>query len=276
MHFLSTFLICAGYLVDHSINGLLWNETYLKGDLVQVGDLNVYSVGKSTLSFAVIVIYDVRGFNVSQTRVFCDRLASEYSTRVVMPDFFRGGAAPPSGNLSAWVSVAGNWSRVSNDLTSIASWLQKNDSTTRIGLIGFCWGGLQVVRACSNLSSLFFAGVSIHGSSITVTEVGLLKKPMFFIASGTDPALRPNISDAIEQANPLISKQCQYKTYDNMVHGFASARANFSNPANVAAIDDVHLNVINYFTKVLNNPAPFLSMNSQLIFLFVFVSLIFT
>ena len=236
----------------------------------------MYSVGKSALNFAVIVIYDVRGFNISQTRVFCDRLAFEYSTRVVMPDFFRGGAAPSSGNLSAWVNVAGNWSRVSTDLTNIAAWLQKNDSTTRIGLIGFCWGGLQVIRACSNLSSLFFTGVSIHGSSITATEVSLLKKPMFFIASGTDPALRPNISDAIERANPQISQQCQYHTYDNMVHGFASAGANFSNPANVAALDDVHLNVRNYFTKVLNNPAPLVSMNSQFAFFFLFVSLIFT
>jgi carboxymethylenebutenolidase len=249
------------HLVNRRVDSASWNETYPKGRVVRPGDFDIYSVGKSSHGLAIIVIYDIRGFNISQTRVFCDRLASEYSVQVVMPDFFRGTASPTNGNRTTWLAGVGSWSKVSNELIYVANWLRHSSSTKKIGLVGFCWGGLQVVRACSNLSNLFFTGISIHGSSITVAEVQQLKKPMLFIAASNDPALKPNISDAIEQSNPAISKQCEYKTYPNVKHGFAAAGANYSNPVNVAAIDDVHLTVRNYLNKIINNNSIKLSIN---------------
>jgi dienelactone hydrolase len=231
----------------------------------------VYSVGKSTRNLSVIVIYDIYGFNTSQTRVFCDRLASEYSVHVVMPDFFRGTVAPTGGNRSEWSAAVGNWSKVLSDLKTVADWLHNLSPKDQIGLIGFCWGGLQVVRACSNLSTIFFTGISIHGSRITVDEVKQLQQPMLFVAAGNDPALQPNISNAIEESNVQISKQCEYKTYENMRHGFVAAGANYSNPANVEAINDVHLTVRNYLDKITNNFSVSLSINFYfLLILFIF------
>jgi dienelactone hydrolase len=224
-----------------------------------VGDFDVYSVGQSARRLSIIVIYDIRGFNISQTRVFCDRLAYQYSAHVVMPDFFRGTAAPTDGSLVTWIDGVSDWSKVSVDLINVANWLRNSYSANQIGLVGFCWGGLQVVRACSNLSTIFFTGISIHGSSITVNEVSQLKQPILFIAAGNDPALQPNISNAIEQSNMNISKQCEYKTYSNMRHGFVAAGANYSNPDNVIAIDDVHLTVRNYLDKITSNVALSLS-----------------
>ena len=243
------------FLVHCHVDGASWNETYAKGQEVRVNDLNIYSVGNTSSSVAIIVIYDIRGFNISQTRVFCDRLAAEYSVLVVMPDFFRGIAAPTHGNISGWLisTDVGNWSKISADLITISSWLRSSYRINQTALIGFCWGGLQVVRACSNLSSMFFTGVSIHGSGLTVNEVKLLQRPILFIAAGNDPPLRPNISDAIAQANPRISSQCQYETYSNMIHGFVSAGANYSNPDNVAAIDSVHVTVRNYLNNIRSN-----------------------
>ena len=237
-----------------------------------MGEFDIYSVGKSDRNLSIIVIYDIRGFNITQTRVFCDRLASQYSVNVVMPDFFRGTVSPVV-NASEWRNEINNWTRVSTDLRTTADWLQKTYSTNKIGLVGFCWGGLQVVRACSNLSTLFLTGISIHGSRLTPTEVSQLKQPMLFIAARNDPALQPNISDAIEQANPTISKQCEYKTYSNMSHGFVAAGANYSNPDNVAAIDDVHLTVRNYLDKILGfNSSSSLSINLNILLILVFFS----
>ena len=245
-----------------------------------MSDFDIYSVGKSYRNLSIIVIYDIFGFNITQTRVFCDRVASQYSVNVVMPDFFRGTAAPAV-NRSEWIAGVSNWTKVSSDLRTTADWLQKTYSTNKFGVVGFCWGGLQVVRACSNLSTLFFTGISIHGgASVTPTAVSQLKQPMLFIAAGNDPALQPNISDAIEQANPIISKQCEYKTYINMTHGFVSAGANYSNPDNVAAIDDVHLTVRSYLDKILGinstsitiNSSSSLSINLNILLILVFFS----
>ena len=259
------------FLAEQTISALSWNDTYPKGQVIRVGDFDIYSVGRSARHLSIIVIYDIRGFNISQTRVFCDRLASEYSVHVVMPDFFRGTAAPTTGSMTTWLAGVGNWSKVSIDLQNVANWLHNSYSTNQIGLVGFCWGGLQVVRACSNLSELFLTGISIHGSSITVNEVSQLQQPMLFIAASNDPALEPNISNAIEQSNINISKKCEYKTYPNMRHGFVAAGANYSNPENVIAIDDVHLTVRNYLDKTTENMSVSLSMNFYfLLILFIF------
>ncbi|CAF3422266.1 unnamed protein product [Rotaria socialis] len=237
-----------------------WNETYPKGQVVRVDNVDVYTVGSNENSandLSVIVIYDVFGFNVSQTRVFCDRLSAQYKVQVAMPDFFRGKTASPHlENLSDVLSLIGNWSQVSSDLNTVASWLRKKSTTHRVALVGFCWGGLQVARACSNLSSQFFTGISIHGAWLTEDEVRNLQQPVLFIAAGDDPPLQPNISSVIEQwTSPRVAGQCQYETYSNMAHGFVSTGANYSNTENVKAIDSVHETVRDYLNRISRNSA---------------------
>ncbi|UJR07152.1 hypothetical protein I4U23_011440 [Adineta vaga] len=259
----------------------LWNDTYAKGEIVRVEDMDVYTVGSNTNSLkdlSIIVFYDIYGFNISQTRVFCDRLAAEYEVQVVMPDFYRGkSASVTTPHLIAWVAQVGNWSQVSIDLKTIASWLRNTSlsSSRRIALIGFCWGGLQVARACSNLSNLFVTGISIHGAWLTEDEVKNLQQPVFFIAAGDDPPLQPNISTVIEQsASSRVSSQCQYETYSNMKHGFVSTGANYSDSYNVAAIDKVHETVKIFLDKISRNSSFIMSYSPHLL-LFFFLFLLF-
>ncbi|CAF1250512.1 unnamed protein product [Rotaria sordida] len=87
---------------------------------------------------AIIVLYDIRGFNVTNTRLFCERLAYEYKTRVLMPDFFRD---QPTANAT--------WSRVQQDLLTVNTYLN-SQNYTKLATIGFCWGGLRVMKACGN------------------------------------------------------------------------------------------------------------------------------
>jgi len=257
-----------------NVNSALWNETYPKGQVLRLGEFDIYSVGPTNSDQGMIVIYDIYGFNTSQTRVFCDRLASSYSIHVVMPDVYRGTSRPTTGDMNPWLTTVNNWTRMSDDLTDVANWLRTSYGKKQIGLVGFCWGGLQVVRACSNLSDLFTTGISIHGSRLTPDEVRLLKKPMLFIAAGNDPALEPNISSAIESADFELSKKCQYETFNNSRHGFVAAGANYSDPDNVQAINDVHKIVYNYLDRTLRNNAEIYSTN-KLYFLVLFMNFAF-
>lgn len=255
---------------------LLWNDTYPKGQVIQVKNVDVYTVGSGenlAHDLSVIVIYDIFGFNISQTRVFCDRLSNEYNIQVAMPDFFRGKTASPHmSNLTTLLSQIGNWSQVSVDLQHVASWLRQSSPTRRIALVGFCWGGQQVVRACSNLSTLFFTGISIHGAWLTEDEVRHLKQPMLFIAAADDPPLMPNISSVIEKwTNPRVSSQCQYKTYSNMMHGFVSGGANYSNLDNVVAIDDVHKTVRDFLDEMSRSSGSMTCLFKNVLFFLVFL-----
>ncbi|CAF3007315.1 unnamed protein product [Rotaria sp. Silwood2] len=265
------------FFIVESQTTTLWNDTYPKGEVIRVKNVDVYTVGNntdSTKDLSVIVIYDIFGFNISQTRVFCDRLSAEYKVKVAMPDFFRGKTASSHmSNLSVVLSLIGNWSQVSTDLSEVASWLQNTSPSHRIAVIGFCWGGLQVVRACSNLSTLFFTGISIHGAWLTEDEVRHLQQPILFIAAGDDPPLKPNISNVIEKwTSPRVANQCQYETYPNMIHGFVSTGANYSNADNVKAVDDVHEKVRHFLDRISRNSASstYHSMYFLLLFSFCF------
>lgn len=122
----------------------MWNETFPKGEEIRVSNLELYSVGSSN-EFSVIVFHDIRGYKVAQTRVFCDRLAAEFQSHVVLPDFFHGETAPLDHLLFGnWLSINGIWSNVSRDLNIVSSWLKQSNPKKNISLIGFCWGGLQV------------------------------------------------------------------------------------------------------------------------------------
>ncbi|CAF1523789.1 unnamed protein product, partial [Didymodactylos carnosus] len=165
-------------------------NNYPKGYVHSINDLNVYDVGSNySNSTAIVVVYDIRGFNISQTRIFCDRLSFEYKARVCMPDVFRGTAAPENtSELQAWMAKVGNWSQIEKDLRTVNDQLKK-DGAKKLAILGFCFGGLQVLRACGQLSNDYSAGISIHGSSLTVGEAENVLRPMMLLAAGNDPPL---------------------------------------------------------------------------------------
>ncbi|CAF1066942.1 unnamed protein product [Adineta steineri] len=235
-------------------------STYPLGTVHSVGsgDLNVYDVvgdseTKTKNNVAMIVLYDIRGFNVTNTRLFCERLASEYKIRVLMPDFFRD---QPTANAT--------WPRVEQDLLTVNTYLH-SEGYTKIGLIGFCWGGLRAMKACGNGNNVswtntpFFTGISIHGSQLNVPDANVLQVPMLFIRAGNDPSF-DSITAVLDQK--LFGSRCEYKVYENMTHGFVSAGANYSNPANVAAIGDVHQTLRTYLSKTVASTYPLGTVHS--------------
>ena len=156
------------------------------------------------------------------------------------------------------------WSRVQQDLLTVNTYLY-SQNYTKLSTIGFCWGGLRVMKACGNgnnnswSNTPYFTCISIHGSQLNVADAEVLQAPMLFIRAGNDPPF-DNITSVLNQ-KPFGSK-CEYKVYENMRHGFVSAGANYSDPANVAAIDDVHQTVRTYLSKILNDSSTNTSTSS--------------
>lgn len=60
-----------------------------KGHTDMLGDLPVYIVGPSPSLTAVIVSYDIYGFNGGRIRNICDEFAQS-GHLVILPDYFRG------------------------------------------------------------------------------------------------------------------------------------------------------------------------------------------
>ncbi len=131
------------------------------------------------------------------------------------------------------------------------------------------------MKACGNgnnntwATTPYFTGISIHGSQLNVPDAEVLQVPLLFIRAGNDPSF-DNITAVLDQKS--FGSECEYKVYQNMTHGFVSAGANYSNPANVAAIDDVHQTVRTFFNKFLGNGSTNVKASSlTIVFFFLLV-----
>ncbi|TGZ59348.1 hypothetical protein CRM22_009126 [Opisthorchis felineus] len=214
-------------------------------------------------SSALIVVYDIFGIDILQTRRFADLLAERTHRRVVMPDFFRGRPwllknFPPKdgGEFVKWVETAGSWDVVSADLKSAHEFLLADglNSSAPLGIIGFCWGGKQAVRACSGdshareLGFKFLAGVSLHGAFLGPEDAEDLTVPMLFMPAGDDPDVGP--IKVILDKKPF-GAQCAYHRFDSETHGFAAARGDWNVPHTREAIMKALDLTANFFNKQL-------------------------
>ncbi len=165
------------------------------------------------------------------------------------------------------------WPRVQQDLVTVNTYLN-SQSYTKLAVIGFCWGGLRVMKACGNgnnntwTNTPYFTGISIHGSGLNVPDAEVLQVPLLFIRAGNDPPF-DSIKVVLDQKS--FGNESEYKVYENMRHGFVSAGANYSDPANVAAINDVHQTIRTYFNKFLDNGSTNVKASSLTIVFFFFL-----
>ncbi|CAF0734505.1 unnamed protein product [Didymodactylos carnosus] len=216
-----------------------------KGKVNKIQGLDVYNVGDEEAALVVIVLCDVFGINIPQTRIFCDRLVKETDVRVFMPDIFRGKPYPvekfpPSdpNEILEHIEKVGSWAIVENDLKMLNTEVRKADEEIRLAIIGFSWAGSVALKACGHFND-YICGISIHGSMLNmhVQDADKVQCPMLFLLASDD-------SPVDEIKNVLGKKpfgnKCLYKTYPNMKHGFVAARADMANEENLQAINDVH------------------------------------
>jgi len=130
------------------------------------------------------------------------------------------------------------------------------------------------MKACGNgnnntwTNTPYFTGISIHGSQLNVPDAEVLQVPLLFIRAGNDPPF-DSIKAVLDQKS--FGNESEYKVYENMRHGFVSAGANYSDPANVAAINDVHQTIRTYFNKFLDNGSTNVKASSLTIVFFFFL-----
>lgn len=245
---------CAEYV---SVGKVLSLTAELRGYLSKPTEVQVLD------DAAIVLIYDIFGFEVVQTRRFADLLAAETRMRVLMPDFFRGKPWPPDkvspshlSELMDWAHSAGNWGIVSEDLKAARNFLLSDGlrPSAALGIIGFCWGGKQVVLACSgqthgsHLGFPFAAGVCVHGSLLCPEDGEHITAPVLFMPAGNDPPIDP--LKAVLDRRP-IGSQCDYHIFETETHGFATSRGAWDVPHTRQSIMDALNLASRFFTKNL-------------------------
>lgn len=159
-----------------------------KGEESALGDLPIYTHGESNK--AVIMVYDIYGFNGGRTRAMSDQIA-DAGYFVILPDFFRGGFQGKSEEFATrdWLNQY-TWERINEDLTTLVYPYLESRGIEKTGMVGSCWGGWIVFE--SSAGDKLSAGVSFHPSLSRGTKTPdqmaeAVAVPQMVLAAGNDP-----------------------------------------------------------------------------------------
>jgi carboxymethylenebutenolidase len=110
--------------------------------------------------------------------------------------------------------------KMTEDFVAAAKWLKvRRDSTGKLGVVGFCFGGGMVNQLAVRLGPDLNAGVVFYGRQAGVDDVPRLSAPLLFNYAGNDQGVNAGIAN-YEAALKANNKVYTSHTYEGKQHGF--------------------------------------------------------
>ncbi|KAI8927902.1 hypothetical protein BC831DRAFT_548808 [Entophlyctis helioformis] len=198
------------------------------GTVVQLGGLPTYYAapppplsavaGAPASSKAVLVVHDGYSFELANSRLLCDAMASETGSHVFMPDLFQGDrlastpaidalwAATPTvsaslvqglkivASLPATLKFLGRHGPAVTMplLTAVLRDIKRDYAADRVGVVGYCWGGRYAFKAAqlAVADTAIRCFVAAHPSGMDVpADTAGIAVPGLVIAAVDDPVV---------------------------------------------------------------------------------------
>uniref|UniRef100_A0A3P8VMZ4 Carboxymethylenebutenolidase homolog n=1 Tax=Cynoglossus semilaevis TaxID=244447 RepID=A0A3P8VMZ4_CYNSE len=221
------------------------------GQELQIGHIQAYVVKPSTVSDkAVIVIQDIYGWQLPNTRYMADMLAANGYV-AVCPDFYVG--------KEPW-STSHDWSKfqewledkkptnINKEVDVVLTFLKEKCGSKHIGAVGFCWGGV-VTHYLALLYPGIKAGVSVYGIIREGDDRYSLKSPTLFIFGENDHVI------PLEQVSTNLKENCtvdyQVKIFPGQTHGFVHRKREDVNPEDKLSIETARKDMFNWLNKYM-------------------------
>ncbi|KAJ6638609.1 putative AIM2 family protein C30D10.14 [Pseudolycoriella hygida] len=231
-----------------------------RGHVLYIGNLPVYEFedeNNQRTNRLLLGVYDIYGFAYQNLKQVIDEMAVQSGGfKVILPDFFRGESTNPEFNATErqqWLQRVGDWdSIVRPDLLSILEYY-KTKGVMEFGIFGFCWGGKVATLTATHLSEEFKAAGIVHPSAVTNEEAVGVNIPMYLMPTRNDLDMMP----FYEVLQAKFGSNCGHRRFDDMIHGFAGARGNFSDPLVQQRVNEVISTLGAFFDRNLNNSTNF-------------------
>ncbi|XP_066514667.1 carboxymethylenebutenolidase homolog [Hoplias malabaricus] len=224
------------------------------GEEVQIEHIKAYVVKpKAPAEKGIIVIQDIFGWELPNTRYMADMLASNGYV-AVCPDFFVG--KEPWTPNSDW-SQFQQWlddrkpTSISKEVDAVLKFLKGQCGVSSVGVVGFCWGGVATHYISLQYPEIK-AGVSVYGIIREREDRYELKSPTLFIFGEKDTVI------PLEQVTALEAKlkeKCtvdfQVKIYPDQTHGFVHRKREDINESDRCYIQEARQDMINWLNKYM-------------------------
>ncbi|CAJ1082291.1 carboxymethylenebutenolidase homolog [Xyrichtys novacula] len=224
------------------------------GQEVQIEHIKAYVVKPSTASDkAVIVIQDIYGWELPNTRYMADMLAANGYT-AVCPDFFVG---KEPWNPSNDFSILWDWLKdksptdTNKEVDAVLRFLKEQCGAKNIGVVGFCWGGIATHYISLNYPEIK-AGVSLYGIVRDREDRYGLKFPTLFIFAGNDSFIPLDQVNVLEER---LKEKCttdfHVKIFPGQTHGFVHRKNEDMNPDDKPSILEARADLLNWLKKYM-------------------------
>lgn len=224
------------------------------GEEVQLEHIKAYLTKPSAeTDKAVIVIQDIFGWELPNTRYMVDMLANN-GYIAICPDFFAG--KEPWSPTNDW-AIFQDWlnarspREVKREADAALKYLKEHCNAKRIAVVGFCWGGIVTHHMMLQYPELK-AGVSVYG--IIREDEGRhdLKNPTLFIFGENDTIIP---LDQVSLLQNNLAKHCkvdfEVKIYSGQSHGFVHRKREDIIPADKPYIEEGRRDLINWLNKYM-------------------------
>jgi|SRR5436190_2250376 len=175
-------------------------------------------LGKSDRIAGVLVIHENRGLNEHIEDV--TRRVALAGYLAIAPDGLSvAGGAPADQEAARDVFAKTDGARIASDVLAGVPWLAADPaSNSKIGVVGFCYGGGLALRAAVESVGVNCA-VSYYGKQLPAEDVKKLKCPVLLHYAGTDDRVNAGIND-FRVALDAVGAPYSLNMYPGTQHGF--------------------------------------------------------
>lgn len=176
--------------------------------------------GKATVRYpAVLVVHENRGLNPYIEDV-ARRLATENFLAFAPDGLTSVGGFPGDNEKGGELFAKVDRKKMAEDFVAAALWLKgRHDSTGKLGVVGFCFGGGVSNNLAVRLGDKLQAAVPFYGGQPPAAEVAKIKAPLLIQYAGLDTRVNGGWP-AYEEALKANHVSYEMHMYDGVNHGF--------------------------------------------------------
>ncbi|PKK33969.1 carboxymethylenebutenolidase homolog [Columba livia] len=194
---------------------------------------------------AVVVIHDIFAWQLPNTR---------HMDTCICPDFFAGRETwKSSDDCSKFDNCLETQDarKINKEADAVLKYLKERCGVKKLGVIGFCWGGVAVRHLMMTYSELK-AGVSLYGLINDSDDIFNLLNPTFFIFAEKDDFIPLHQATLLKQK---LKKNCkvnfEVKIYPGQTHGFVHRKRENINSQDKPFIEEGRKDMINWLNKYI-------------------------
>ncbi|EXJ59526.1 esterase/lipase [Cladophialophora psammophila CBS 110553] len=243
------------------VTGFRWDGTP-KGHETTLADKKAYVTGTNK-DAAVLIVHDIFGWTLNNTRLLADHYAEEADVTVYLPDFFAGEIVTPdhlfgsgdhasTGPLDVGAFIGRHGKDIRQpEIFACAAALKKDLGYKKVGAIGFCYGGWAVFRLGAKGNNLVDCISTAHPSLLEKAEIDAVGCPTQLLAPEEDPTYTPELKEYSLKVLPTLNIDYDYQYFAGLTHGFAT-RGDTENPTQKKGLERAKNAAVSWFREYLH------------------------